>query len=327
MISRPRPSIFLTVFILLLTGETHAISDPCQNIFLSSLAANAPAEADYDWTTAVYLYGAVKYAQAKHPEYVRKLEPYFDQLTGKIPQIHTPDEAALSLPASFLQTASAKKIVEASRTYFSQEPRNSLGVIDHVGSRGILGKLYPSSVWADSLIMSVLNQLKISNAGTSEGETILKNLKSDSGLYYHAYYPGPGWKFPVNHFWARGNLWVALYLAETGSPDLSGFITTLKKYYFRGKGFHTLIDDSESAFESSATALFGYVLEKADDPDVELRKDIRETLNSFVKDQEFTGVSGPTTAFPYAFYYKALVPSGVYPYGTGAFLLWCSVAE
>ncbi len=101
-----------------------------------------------------------------------------------------------------------------------------------------------------------------------DAEVILRHLREKkTGLYAHAFYPKQNWRY----HWARGNLWVALFLVEASAiekeflPYLKEEISALKKYYFRGKGLRTLIDDPSSPFESSATALFGYVLLRAKD--------------------------------------------------------------
>lgn len=319
MNSRSGVSIFLTVLVLLFSPGTRA--DSCRDVFDQALLDNPPVDVSYDWTTAIFLFGAEKYARKHSLE--SKLEPYYEVLSKKIPEIRDPDTAALSLPASFGNSPSRELIVNASRKYFKEEKRNSLGVFDHTGTKGILGTLYPSSIWADSLIMATLNLIHLGEKerALKDGAIMMTHLKDGhSGLYVHAYYPKEGWTFPHEFHWARGNLWVALYLKETQNRvKLEKFLETLKTFYVPGKGLRTLLDDEKSDFESSATALYGYVLEPSEE--------VKQTILSFVKEKRFTGVSGPTTAFPLAAYYRSLIPSGTYLHGTGAFLLWCSVND
>lgn len=330
-------SKFLTLLLILGAGATQAQSSLCREVFLSSLSQYPAEKVAYDWPTAIFLYGAELYAKNVGEGLSEKLDPYYDSLAEKIPTIRDPDKASLSLPASVRKTPSGKKIMDASLKFFSEEPRNSLGIIDHVGSRGFLGSLYPSSVWADSLIMSSLNQFYLATTDKEKKEilkealVILSSLRSSTpGLFSHAYYPKMGWRFPLEFHWARGNLWVAMFLTEVSANDekflplLEEEIAALKKLYVPGKGLRTLLDDPSSPFESSATALFGYVLWKGKNP--ELQEEMTSVISGFVKDKRFTGVSGPTTAFPLPLYYRSLIPMGEFPYGTGAFLLWCSEA-
>lgn len=322
-----------------MTVPSSANSPKCREVFQESLAHFSAENVAYDWPTAIFLYGAEAFAARE--SLGKNLDPYYEALAEKIPTIHDPDKASVSLPASLRDSPGAKKIIAASRDFFSKEKRNSLGVFNHVGSTGILGTLYPSSVWADSLIMATLNQIRMASSDEEkqqalrDAKIILENLKSKvPGLYSHAFYPEQGWRFPTEFHWARGNLWIALFLSEASAmsadflPLLEKQITAIKKYYVLGKGLRTLIDDPSSSIESSSTALFGYVLLKGRalglPASPEIERDIASVIPGFVKDKKFTGVSGPTTAFPLPFYYRSLIPQGEYPYGTGAFLLWCS---
>ena len=335
MISQNDLSKILTTLLVLVTAPAIASSSVCRDVFIAALATNPAEELAYDWPAAIYLYGAELYARKEGSDLSSKLDASYEALAIKIPKIRDPDKASLSLPAAVRATPAGTRIIVASKRFFSEEPRNSLGVIDHVGARSFLGSVYPSSVWADSLIMNSLNQLRMATTDKEKGEVlksakvILSSLRdANTGLFSHAYYPKLGWKFPVEYHWARGNLWVALFLVEASSIDkeflplLQEELRSLKKLYVSGKGLRTLLDDPSSEFESSATALFGYVLLRANDHDLE--GDISSVISGFVRDKKFSGVSGPTTAFPLPFYYRTLVPRGEYAYGTGAFLLWCS---
>ncbi len=317
---------------------------------------------DYDWTTAIFLYGAQTYLTAKPaPEQDAKIEAAYTQLARHIPAVTTPDLAALSLPAqAWKKSTATDAIIAASEKYFATEPLNAVGALDHVGARHWTGWFYPSSVWADSLIMYVLNgqRLALRTGDTAKVDFFLHQaellhrllLNPTTGLYKHAYFVGSRTTVPQKFHWARGNLWMSLGLLELISglssshpsyaklrDDWTAHLTALLRYYVPGKGLRTLLDDSsdESYFEASATALLAYALLKGErlgllaEPQKKLSSDVVRVAQGFLKTEKdavsLQDISGPTTALKWDWYYTHVVGKVENEsYGVGSYLLLCS---
>ncbi|KAK6458515.1 glycosyl hydrolase [Scheffersomyces xylosifermentans] len=142
-------------------------------------------------------------------------------------------------------------------------------------------------MWDDTLMMTVLPLAKIGlvlNRPSYVNEAkkqVLLNIKyltdSKTGLWFH------GYTFEGNHhfasaLWARGNSWITIvipeliellksepgdffreYLIET----LNAQVTKLAELQHESGLWHTLLNDSTSYKESSATAGFAYGILKA----------------------------------------------------------------
>lgn len=329
-----------------------------------------PTSLDYDWTTAILLEGALAWEET-HPDSKLKhsIDQSFFHLCQSVPEITTPDLAALSLPAlrwkekrtEVAPRDCAGKIIQASWKYLESEPLNGAGALDHVGTRNWLGKLYPSSVWADSMIMYVLNGYRLARDKNSSAreyfflqqaallDRLLRDPKTD--LYKHAFFVASGTRVPQEHYWARGNMWMSVGLLELwsglplGHPARESLktcwkthLTAVSKFYVKGKGLRTLLDDPSEAsyFESSATALFAFVVNKGmalgalDANFVPIASDLPHTTTSFLRQREdglsLTQVSGPTTAWKWPWYYTHWVsPERDLSYGVGAYLLMSSL--
>lgn len=347
-------------FLCLLVCSSATASVGCQKLLQQYLSSHE--KWDYDWTTAIFLYGAQTYLNVKPaPEQEAQIEATYTQLAGQIPSVTTPDLAALSLAAqSWKKTPATAAIIAASEKYFTTEPLNAVGALDHVGARHWTGWFYPSSVWADSVIMYVLNgqRLALRTGDTAKVDFFLHQaellhrllLNPTTGLYKHAYFVGSRTTVPEKFHWARGNLWMSLGLLEliSGlSPSHPSYaklrdhwtahLTALLRYYVPGKGLRTLLDDSseESYFEASATALLAYVLLKGDrlglllEAQKKSTSDVVRVAQSFLKTEKDTvllqDISGPTTALNWDWYYTHVVGKVENEsYGVGSYLLLCS---
>jgi len=348
---------------VLLLWAPGALADPrCARVLAHYERVHPRATWEYDWTTAIFLYGAVTYTQrfAQAGWEATALERLFGELRARAPAVTMPDLASMSLPATLVHTPAALELRRLSEEFFRTEPRNALGAIDHVGARHRFAWFLPpthwfsaSALWADSMIMTVLNGFRLAQLrGDEDGmafflgqvELFHRHLRDErSGLYKHAYYLSDGARVPRTGFWARGNLWIDLGLIELLAALPPGHaararLTALLLEHLRAlqrvpttQGLHTLLDDEESYVETSATALLAYVLKKAqrlnliDESFTAWQHALTAVVLSRVEGDSLTGVSGPTTAFPYAFYYKHLVqPRADLSYGVGAFLLLCS---
>jgi rhamnogalacturonyl hydrolase YesR len=302
------------------------------------LKENPPESWDYDWTTAIFLYGARSYIEPQEMARINKL------LLEKATEITSVDLAAMSLSGD-------PQMKELTYKFFKSEPPNKIGSVDHVGPRARFHWLVPSSIWADSMMMYVLNGFK---NFPEKREFFLrqvlifdKYLKDpQTGLYKHAYNIKADSQYPVQVTWARGNMWMSLGMIEIlGELDpkdpyypiikkiFTDHINRLVHYMDAERGLRTLIEAKDSYVESSATALFAYVLLKGSrlkilDPGYRnIGLAMAQASGNFLKkinDQEISveGISGPTTAFKYPFYYMYLVRQrSDESYGVGAFLL------
>jgi rhamnogalacturonyl hydrolase YesR len=241
---------------------------------------------EYDWTTAVFLYGALRSNDRKPLPGFQKdeVKSIFDGFQkNKIPEVTMPDVAAISLPAAHWlsknlseKPASVLQVVQATKKYFQTEPLNSLGMYDHVGKRHHFAWwlppthwFVPSSVWIDSVVMYVLNGYliaEIESDSKSKDFFIEQFLKvhellwdPSAQLYKHAYYIRSKAFAPKKSYWARGNAWMILATVDLlellpkkdsrYSQVLQIFkaqINGLEKHLDLQQGLKTLITDSGS---------------------------------------------------------------------------------
>lgn len=336
--------------------------DPCRGLLQQYLREQESRTWDYDWTTAIFLYGAQTFITATaDTTLASKIDEAYVQLGRSVPLVTTPDLAALSLPAqNWKDSVSTRAIIAATETYFATEPLNAIGALDHVGGRHWIGWFYPSSVWADSLIMYVLNGhgLAQKKGNTQRADFFLGQadllhrllLNPTTGLYKHAYFVDPRTTVPEKFHWARGNLWMSLGLLEliaqlpaTHASSIklrelwTAHLRALLPYYVPKKGLKTLLDDPSEAnyFEASATALLAYVLLKGErlglltDDEKKHSEGVVRTARAFLKvDAEkvfLRDISGPTTAFKWPWYYTHVVGKVTNEsYGVGSYLLLCA---
>jgi len=166
----------------------------------------------------------------------------------------------------------------------SQMPRTKEGGLQHI----TYSHVNYQQLWDDTLMMTVLPLTKIGllfGRATYMEEAkrqFLLHIKyladSKTGLWFH------GWTFDGRHNfacarWARGNCWVTIAIPEfiemLGLPHEDGlrmFLTTtlraqvdaLLKTQDRETGlWHTILDDSATYLEASATAGFAYGMLKS----------------------------------------------------------------
>lgn len=337
----------LSLGVFPLAAQTH---EQCEGLLVRYLRLHHVENWDYDWTTAIFLYGALKFDPSN-----KLLSDSFAILANKAPEITMPDLAALSLPATLVTAEGTEKIKQLTQNFFNTEPLNKIGAINHVGARHRFAwwlpptaLVVPASVWADSMLMYILNGFLLK----SDTDFFLRQAKllartlldPGTGLYKHAFYLESREFYPQNSFWARGNLWMSLGMLEILAAQKVPDPILLKEFkshahaltrYLTPRGLPTLLNDPSTYPESSATALLAYVLKKG----VRLGlldsqlKSIAETAQlaslGFLKKngQEYSliGISGPTTAFKYDWYYSHFVnQDNDLSYGVGSFLLLCS---
>ncbi len=340
------------------------------------LSENPPESWPYDWTTAIFLQGALASSDisSSPTQIVQKTQNRF--LTWKEKkccEITMPDLAVMGFAAARMKSLVEQKdfefdySIQNTENYFATEPVNKLNTFDHVGRRHRFfwwapptHWFVPSSIWADSIVMSVMTGFEVSQHSermqSSDFFLDQVNIFADAlkdrqtGLYKHAFYIESKKKTPTHSFWARGNGWVTYALGyllertkeqdprrETLSKLLNEHVQSMLQFLDSKQGFRTLLKregSKSNSFESSSLALFTVGVAKglrtgAIKPET-LPKDFLKSLWGIsknylvVKDPErisVTQISGPTTSLPWDFYYTNLVRNrSDESYGVGAYL-------
>jgi unsaturated rhamnogalacturonyl hydrolase len=236
----------------------------------------------WEWTQGVGLYGLWKlFEQTKKQEYLDILLKYYkERIETGLPakNINTcAPMLALSYVAEHTQNEAYLKLCqEWAEWIMTGLPKTKEGGFQHITS----DTLNDQELWDDTLVMTVLflaNYGKITNNKVYIEEAkyqFLIHIKyltdKDTGLWYH------GWTFNGNHnftkaLWGRGNCWATIAIPEflnmiPCEPSFQKFLASalsfqiegLAKYQEEGGMWHTLIDDSDSYVETSATCGFAY---------------------------------------------------------------------
>lgn len=241
----------------------------------------------WEWTQGVGLFGLWKmFCYEKKEEYLEILRKYYDRQIGiGFPALNV-NTAAPYLAMSYLAeyTGEAKYMepcVEAAKDIMENFPRTEEGGFQHKTS----DTLNEQELWDDTLYMTVLflaNMGRILKDETMQKEAEYQFLlhhkylcDKETGLWYH------GWTFKERNnfagaFWGRGNCWITMaipeFLAMTECSEevkavlvdaLHKQVESLKKYQSPSGMWHTLIDDTTSYVEASATCGFAYGILKA----------------------------------------------------------------
>ena len=260
----------------------------------------------------------------KYCDYWAKVDPAVDQSDTAAPGLIT--------YAMYKKTGNAeyKRLTDKVLDYIRYEPRLYLDCLNHLGCSK-KGKLYPRSVWIDSVMMfSVFTSLYAKENGETEliefaarqpAQYADMMLDKKQNLWAHSYWVDYKKPFPRrNIFWGRGNGWVIagfpMILDNIGldHEKSAGIIELFNKTSEALLGlmnedytFNTLLKD-KSYRELSATALIsagwmhgircGYLDEKFLEPAV---KAFEACINAMEESNEgvyMTEISGPTIPLP-----------------------------
>ncbi len=187
---------------------------------------------------------------------------------------------ALAALATFRQTGDRSWLVLAERpaAYVRSEPRIEGDFVNHLG-HSPEGRLYPKSVWVDSLMMfgvfaaryakAVGDEALLAFASRQPREYARVLQDPQDGLFSHTWRALPRRPFPRKLYWGRGNGWVvaslAILLDEIGqdAPETASIRTVLASVseallpLRRTDGFwETILHPSRGGYpEASATAL------------------------------------------------------------------------
>lgn len=259
---------------------------------------------------------------------------YCDYWAKADPAVDQSDTAAPGLItyAMYKRTANAeyKRLTDKVLDYIRYEPRLYLDCLNHLGCSK-KGKIYPKSVWIDSVMMfSVFTSLYANESGDAElldfaarqpKQYASMMLDKEKGLWAHSYWVNQKTAFPKRDlFWGRGNGWVIcafpmildnIGLDHKEAPEIislfrqtsEALLDCMRDDYT----FNTLLK-YKSYRELSATALIsagwlhgircGYLDEKFLEPAI---KAFEACVNAMEESDDgvyMTEISGPTIPLP-----------------------------
>lgn len=241
----------------------------------------------WEWTQGVGLFGFWKLFLATGEErYLEILKNYYERqfrigLPSKNVNTVTP-MLALSYLAEYLENQVYLNVcIEWADWIMKDFPRTREGGFQHITS----DSYNEGELWDDTLFMTVLFLAHMGRITKNQDYMeeaqyqFLVHTKylcdKETGLWYH------GWTFLENHnfakaFWGRGNCWITAAIPEfleilPVHDSIRRYLTeslkrqaeSLKRYQEDNGMWHTLIDDSSSYVEASATCGFAYGLLKA----------------------------------------------------------------
>lgn len=243
----------------------------------------------WNWPQGVGLYGIYKnYRNTKSEKALQVVNDWFEgrMQEGAPPKNVNTMAPLLTMAYLYEDTKDSKYIpyLEQWAEWVMEEmPRTNEGGLQHA----TYGPENKNQLWDDTLMMTVLplakigkllNRLDYLEEAKHQFLIHIKYLQDKkSGLWYH------GWTFEGNHnyaeaLWARGNCWITIAIPEIIEilelpkgdslrefllSTLNAQVAALAKYQDESGLWHTLINDSNSYLESSATAGFAYGILKA----------------------------------------------------------------
>ena len=267
-------------------------------------------------------------------DYKKFLCDYCDYWAKVDPAVDQSDTAAPGLItyAMYKRTNNSeyKRLTDKVLNYIKNEPRLYLDCLNHLGCSK-KGKLYPKSVWVDSVMMfSVFTSLYAKETGDSEliefaarqpKQYASMMMDKEKHLWAHSYWVNSGRAFPKRDlFWGRGNGWVICafpMILDNIGLDHKEASTTIELFNKTSEAllkcmrddytFNTLLK-YRSYRELSATALIsagwlhgircGYLDEKFLEPAI---KAFEACINAIQEDEQgiyMPEISGPTIPVP-----------------------------
>lgn len=289
----------------------------------------------FDWVPAVGLYGIWKAWKSTGEE--RYLQFLNDWMTRHLSEAYaqkTVNSTAPLLTAILLYTETKqpellKTCKDIAEYVMHEAPRTREGGLEHTVTEAVPG--FTEQIWADTLFMVCIFLTKLGRV-TGQREYIdfaMEQLKihhqalrdEKSGLYFHGWNCGAGDHMSAVH-WGRANAWIIystmeiLETAETIDGHetwITEHATALKACQRSGGAFGTIIDDSDSYDEISATAGIAAGLAKGrtagildDSYDTVIASALRAVAESVNDRGEVEGVSTGTPVMESAAAYRAI---------------------
>lgn len=277
----------------LLAGSFQTVLYEEDSIFLENMKNNSLAGDDirkyqfWEWTQGVGLYGFWKlFQQTGEQSYLEVLYKYYDRQMGigfpaKNVNTVTP-LLAMSFVAEYAKKSDYMEVcIEWAEWIMHSFPRTEEGGLQHITS----DTLNQGELWDDTLFMTVLflaNMGRIHKRQDYIDEAIYQFLlhikylaDKKTGMWFHGYSFVEKNNF-AEALWGRGNCWITSAIPELLSiiecsgaerrflvNTLNRQVEALKNYQNENGMWHTLVDDSTSYIESSATCGFAYGILKA----------------------------------------------------------------
>jgi len=275
----------------------------------------------------------------RYTDYIKR---YADHHIEKGLRIDQSDTLAPTLATYYLQkklnSEQYKMITDRGIEYIKNSKKIINNMPNHLGTSPE-GKLYPRSIWVDSIMM--YGVFSAMYAKENEIEWLMEFAKTQpkffadflqdekTKLFVHSYWVNQGKKYPQNIFWSRGNGWVVAatpmlldYLPEGKEKEkakqiLISISEALLNYQSEDGHFNLILDESDSTKkESSATALIasgwmhgvkeGYLDEKFLEPGKKafyaVVNDLEVHQDGMISMNHISGPTIPLQLFPYAGY-------------------------
>ncbi|UYG00776.1 glycoside hydrolase family 105 protein [Halomonas sp. GD1P12] len=312
--------------------------------------------AGWEWTHGIGLYGMYKYyEQTSDKEALAIIDQWFEDRFAEPLATKNVNTVCPFLTLAYRYEENGNRewlpYLEAWAEWVMYDmPRTEKGGLQHI----VYNNENHQQLWDDTLMMSVMPLAKIGQL-LNKPEYVEEAkyqflihiqylMDKQSGAWFH------GWTFDGNHnyanaLWARGNSWLTIVI-----PDFLELLDLPKHDAFRrhlvqvlnsqvealaqwqaGNGlWHTLMNDSDSYLEASATAGFAYGLLKA----VRLRyidksyahvaeKAVRGVIDNINSEGELEQVSFGTAMGDSLDFYKE-IPLTSMPYGQAMSILCLS---
>lgn len=283
-------------------------------------------EMKWMWGEALFGYALLLLdTYLKTNRYQAFIESYLNHYLNHPPKIDQSDTFAPILVSytydKNYQTKQFQSLTKRGLDYFLHAKPVIDFLPNHLG-HSFVGKLYPKSIWVDSMMMY---GFFLSLYGKYEKDATFTNLSIDTvkkfqtylekdGLWHHAYWTKSKKAFPKNIYWGRGNGWVLTSLPmimenlskekiELIKPIYQKTVSSIIKYHHDGL-YHTILN-KPSHLESSANFLIyggilkGHHLGLVDNKTAIIAKEgYEKAFNTFIiKTQnvlKLTKVSNPT---------------------------------
>ena len=221
-------------------------------------------------------YGALRFAElTNNKELIKLLRNRFELLFHLLPPpIHVDQNMFGCLPLRFYNITKDKRYLDLGLPYADTQWQLPANANEEERKWDKKGYSWQTRLWIDDMFMITILQAQAYHTtgkreymdrAVKEMVVYLDELQRPNGLFYHA----PD----VPYFWARGNGWMAVGMAELllSTPEdnpnhariLEGYrlmMKSLKDYQDKSGMWNQLIDKADCWPETSGSAMFTYAM-------------------------------------------------------------------
>lgn len=323
-----------------------------------------PKRLAWSWGKGLLLYALSRVdSQLAEPRYRWFVETFLGEyLTRKRAHVRESDECPPGLAALELFSATGRgeyrSLAEMVVRYLRDSAPTSAGGLNHFGS-SILSRLYPQSMWVDSLMMygvfaarwgRAMNDVDMTRFALEQPLHFARVLRDPAtGLFRHCYWLAQRRAIPSGRAqWLRGNGWVLASLVEVldatpaDAAERAELVSLLNevaravvRHQLEDGAFPTLLGRA-SYVETSGTALCaygllagvngGYLPAALREPGARAYRAVLTRLQSSAAGTSLPEVSAATMPYP-AWVYPLLPRVHDATYGVAAVLLAALAAE